>query len=207
MSDLCSNNALDHFQEIYPSSKAITHVLNFSSEAANVNLMTREDVLSKFGIDRPYFMVCNQFWKHKNHKLVLEAIEQLIDLSDKFIVVFKGKQEDYRHPSYVTDLFEFVEESNINNARFLGFIDRVEQLSLMKYSEAIIQPSLFEAWGTVIEDAKVLGVPALDSDIPIHQEQLGDLGYYFKKDDQRDLTWLLNRIVAGNLGLKKIGIR
>jgi hypothetical protein len=95
MSDLCSNNALDHFQEIYPSSKAITHVLNFSSEAANVNLMTREDVLSKFGIDRPYFMVCNQFWKHKNHKLVLEAIEQLIDLSDKFIVVFTGKQEDY----------------------------------------------------------------------------------------------------------------
>jgi glycosyltransferase involved in cell wall biosynthesis len=199
-----SKNALDHFQEIYPSSKAIKHVFNFSSEAANVNLMTREDVLSKFGIDGPYFMVCNQFWKHKNHKLVLEVLEKLIEFSDKFMVVFTGKQEDYRHPEYVKELFQFIEKSKIKNALFLGFIDRVEQLSLMKYSEAIIQPSLFEGWGTVIEDAKVLGVPVLASDIPIHQEQLGNQGYYFKKDDKRGLTWLLRKVVSGELSLKHL---
>ncbi len=40
--------------------------------------------------------------------------------------------------------------------RFLGFIDRGEQLQLMKNSIAIVQPSLFEGWSTVVEDTKAM---------------------------------------------------
>jgi len=34
-----------------------------------------------------------------------------------------------------------------------------------------VQPSLFEGWSTVVEDARALGKPIVLSDIPVHLEQ------------------------------------
>ena len=56
---------------------------------------------------------------------------------------------------------------------------RAEQLLLMKYAQAVIQPSLFEGWSTVIEDAISLQVPVIASNLPVNIEQLGDRGVYF----------------------------
>ena len=39
----------------------------------------------------------------------------------------------------------------------LGFISRQDQLSLMRDAIAVIQPSLFEGWSTVVEDCKAIG--------------------------------------------------
>lgn len=36
----------------------------------------------------------------------------------------------------------------------------------------MVQPSRFEGWSTVIEDAKALGRPIIATDIAVHQEQL-----------------------------------
>lgn len=50
-------------------------------------------------------------------------------------------------------------------------MDRTEQLCIMKNAKFLVQPSLCEGWGTVLEDAKVLDKTVLLSDIPVHQEQ------------------------------------
>lgn len=55
--------------------------------------------------------------------------------------------------------------------RLLGFVERTEQLCIMKNAAFIVQPSLCEGWGTVLEDAKVLDKAVLLSDIPVHREQ------------------------------------
>lgn len=60
------------------------------------------------------------------------------------------------------------------NVTFLGFVDRRDQLSLVKHSQALIQPSLFEGWNTSIEDAKSLSVSVIASDIEVHHEQLSN---------------------------------
>ena len=49
----------------------------------------------------------------------------------------------------------------------------------MKNAKAIIQPSLFEGWSTVIEDARSLQVPVIATDLTVNIEQLGDKGKYF----------------------------
>ena len=58
-----------------------------------------------------------------------------------------------------------------NPAKMSCFISREDQLGLMRDSLAVVQPSLFEGWGTVVEDAKTLGVQVLCSDIEIHHEE------------------------------------
>jgi glycosyltransferase involved in cell wall biosynthesis len=73
----------------------------------------------------------------------------------------------------------------------LGFIDRTEQLVIMKNSEYVIQPSLFEGWGTVVEDAKVLDKTILLSDIPVHREQMNEKCILFDPYDPVELAELI----------------
>jgi glycosyltransferase involved in cell wall biosynthesis len=76
------------------------------------------------------------------------------------------------------------------NLRFLGFIDREEQLLLMKHAIAVIQPSLFEGWSTVVEDSKSIGARLIVSDIAVHQEQLEAYGgkWFFSPTDEKQLA-------------------
>ncbi len=55
---------------------------------------------------------------------------------------------------------------------FLGIIPRSEQIQLYRFAAAVVQPSQFEGWSTVIEDAKALGRPIIASSIDVHKEQL-----------------------------------
>ena len=56
--------------------------------------------------------------------------------------------------------------------RLLGFVERTEQLCIMKNAAFIVQPSLCEGWGTVLEDAKVLDKAVLLSDCLLYTSYL-----------------------------------
>ena len=51
----------------------------------------------------------------------------------------------------------------------------------MRRSLAVIQPSLFEGWSTVLEDARALGKVVLASDIAVHREQNPPGVHFFDK--------------------------
>jgi glycosyltransferase involved in cell wall biosynthesis len=192
---LSSNDALIHFDRFYQDSKASTTVLQFKSIIDKDNLPPTDQVRVKYEIPEKYFMVANQFWAHKNHKVVLEAIKILTDAGLAVPVVFSGKPYDNRQPEYYDGLLNYIEESNLTHSVYMvGFIPREEQLTLMRGSLAVVQPSLFEGWSTVIEDAKSLQKQVICSSINIHKEQLGSKGLYFEQFDYEGLSNLLLRI-------------
>jgi glycosyltransferase involved in cell wall biosynthesis len=71
----------------------------------------------------------------------------------------------------------------IDRFRILGHIPRMDQLQLMRASIAVIQPSRFEGWSTVVEDARALGKPILLSDFPVHREQDPNGARFFPLQD------------------------
>ena len=75
--------------------------------------------------------------------------------------------------------------------RILGLIPRVDQIQLMRRCLAVIQPSLFEGWSTVIEDARALGKPMLVSDFPVHLEQNPPHTYFFERHNPDQLASLM----------------
>jgi len=169
-----SYSAQNDFRSIYPENKLNQYVLQF----AVVNNQTLEHVstyLSKYGITKPYFICSNQFWKHKNHQAVLNALHELKNIYPQSLVVFTGQETDYRNPTHFQEILALREVLGLQeHTKFLGFIPRKEQLILMKAAIAVIQPSLFEGWSTVIEDAKSMSVPLIASAISVHKEQLED---------------------------------
>jgi hypothetical protein len=61
----------------------------------------------------------------------------------------------------------------------------------MIHSIAIINPSYFEGWSTTVEEAKILDLKILLSDISVHREQNPEKAEYFSPDDPQKLADLL----------------
>jgi glycosyltransferase involved in cell wall biosynthesis len=69
----------------------------------------------------------------------------------------------------------------------------------MKHAQAVLQPSLFEGWSTVIEDAISLQVPVIASSLPVNKEQLGLDGTYFEPHDAEKLAEIIYKFPHRNL--------
>ncbi len=184
-----SHTVKSHFDKWYDLKNLNINVLQFVSLTEDLTLSHKNDLLEKYAIKEPYFMVSNQFYKHKDHYTVLKAIDILKQKEKSFQVVLTGKMQDYRDPKHISKLKAFIQSHQLQDSiRLLGVIPRDEQLSLMKFARAVVQPSLFEGWSTVVEDVKSLNASIIASDIEIHKEQLNDNGLLFEATNPNSLA-------------------
>ncbi|MBR1908834.1 glycosyltransferase family 4 protein [bacterium] len=169
-------------------------VLPFSPKINERYLEDYSEEIKKYNLPKKYFMISNQFWKHKNHKTAFEAISKLVkeDLYKDVQLICTGPMEDDRAPEHIKELKEFIKNNQLENTiRCLGMIPKAEQLEIMKHAQALIQPTLFEGdpgagagWSAIS-----LGVPCIFSDISVNLEIQGHpLVTYFKALDVDDLT-------------------
>lgn len=198
---LSSNAALTDFMGHYSSTKEKVFVIPFVSYIEDMIRSCNDDystrVLEKYRIAKgKYAVIMNQFWKHKNHVVVFEAIKKYYyeHMDDQFVFVFTGKVEDYRDKEYSKKIKQMIKDPIVKtHTKILGFIDRKEQIAIMKNAEYVIQPSLFEGWGTVLEDSKVLDKTVLLSDIPVHHEQMTEKCILFNPNDHEQLARLIEQ--------------
>lgn len=186
---LSSNSAKKDFEKFYPHNKSKTYVVNFAVTHPVYNILDIDFLKSKYKIHAKYLISPNQFWKHKNHKVAIDAVKLLKEKGHNVLLVFTGKEHDYRNPTYTDEIKNYVKENNLEeHILFLGFIDRAEQLQLMNNAEAVIQPSLFEGWSTVVEDAKAMNQYVIASNIDVHKEQLNKNCSFFNPLNPAELV-------------------
>jgi glycosyltransferase involved in cell wall biosynthesis len=188
-----SNDVKDDFTRFFKEHKSTARVIRFASVLISFSHLSIEELRKKYALsEKSYFISPNQFWAHKNHIVILKAVTLLKAEGFKLQVVFTGKEQDYRNPKYTMELKDYVAANKIENmVAFLGFIDRAEQLQLMNHAQAVIQPSLFEGWSTVVEDAKALNKTLILSDLEVHREQCGNAGNYFSPENASELALYL----------------
>lgn len=207
---LSSQSAKDDFKTFYENKEnvyVVPFVSYIENDILNISAEEEQEILIRYDLDnKKYVYIANQFWKHKNHIVALKAIDIFFkkNTDAQVVFVFTGKMQDYRNPDYIdsiTCLFE--KQSTQNRVMNLGFLDRAEQLVVMKNCEYVIQPSLFEGWGTVLEDCKVLDKTVLLSNIPVHQEQKNEKCTLFDPYDESELAELIelenNKVHTDNI--------
>lgn len=190
---LSSRMAADDFLRFYPESAHKAKVLRFTSVIEDEWLKTRSGpVIAARGLPTRFFLVSNQFWIHKNHRLVVEAAGECAGRGNPVHVVFTGGFHDPRAQDYVGGLRRRIAELGLTaHMHIVGQIPRAEQIQLFRECLAVIQPSKFEGWSTVIEDARALGKQVFMSKFPVHLEQAPPAGRYFADDDPSALAALL----------------
>jgi glycosyltransferase involved in cell wall biosynthesis len=179
--------------KFFPDNKENAHLLRFVSNA-NPEWFKEdpEKFRTKYQLPEQFFIVCNQFWKHKDHGTVIEAIYLLKQQGIRITVACTGATEDFRNPDYYPGLLKKAEELGVQDQFVVvGFIPRKDQIQLIRKSMAIIQPSLFEGWSTVVEDGRSLGKDIFLSDFSVHLEQNPPYVRFFKMQDAAQLASLI----------------
>lgn len=190
---LSSNHAQAACRKYYPEYVQKTRVMPFVAHIPEEVFRTDPLVaVRKYDLPGKFIYLPNQFWKHKNHDVVIEAVNKAVRIDPSVTVVFSGATVDSRDRFYGPYLRSKIEMYGLQrNIRILGLIDEEDVFSLMRASISILQPSLYEGWSTVVEQAKSLGKPILISDLEVHREQNPEKGQIFKAEDADRLASLL----------------
>ncbi|MGB9498875.1 MAG: glycosyltransferase family 4 protein [Dissulfuribacterales bacterium] len=196
---LSSRHAQNDLKDFYNKASRQSRVLPFMScpGISQDKFSAFDELCEKFRLNRRWFYLPNQFWKHKNHRVVFEAVHELKKQGEDVLLVCTGSIHDYRNPGYYEELMERVRHDGIlDSIMVLGDIPYVDVLSLMFHSIAVINPSLFEGWSSTVEEAKSLGKRILLSDIEVHQEQAPERGYFFDPFDFHRLAGLMKTMAV-----------
>jgi hypothetical protein len=152
-------------------------------------------VSAKYRLPSRFFYVPNQFWVHKNHALLFEALRRLKQRGVEPNVVLTGRAEDYRDPNHFGRLMYRLNEWNLTTqVRYLGVVERTDVYDLIRQSVCVVNPSLFEGWGYAADEAAAIGKRLLVSDLPAHREQAPPACEYFDPADADVLANKLDRI-------------
>ena len=187
---LSSESALADFRAAYPRASNAVAVARFATEPPP-DLLTADAaaVIAEYRLPQRFFYLPNQFYHHKNHPLVVEALTILKQRGVDVVVAASGSTEEPRKTDYFSGLMREVAERGIEtNFRYLGLIPLAHVYALLRGSAALINPSRFEGWSTTVEEAKSFGVPMILSDIPVHREQAGAGARYFGLEDAQGLA-------------------
>ena len=197
---LSSNAALADFRRFYPNATVEPRVWSFCSSVEPTASEVCNEILNRFGLPEKFLYIANQFWRHKDHITAFEALRILRNNGLEIPLVCTGLQNDRRDPSYFDDLTGMLGECGLQHqVYFLGIIPRLEQIQVFRSAAAVVQPSRFEGWSTVVEDAKALGRPLIASDIAVHREQLSgvEAAYLFRTSDPVALAQVIAKIWPG----------
>jgi glycosyltransferase involved in cell wall biosynthesis len=188
---LSSEDARRTCERHYPGSRGRTHVVHFAVAApAEATAQQRVDIRSDYGLPERFLYMPNQFWRHKNHLLVVQALESLHRRGrSDIVVVASGKQFDAYAPAHAERVIAQIRRLGLQHQfRLVGEIPYVHVGALMQSSDALLNPSACEGWSTTVEEARAAGTPLLLSDIAVHREQAGADAEYFKTGDAEALA-------------------
>ena len=194
---LSSLSAQKDCRTFYPAMKGRSSVVRFATEPPSQFLdVDPRPIIAKYNLEPGFLYLPNQFWRHKNQQIVVDALAILADRGIEAVVAASGSREGLREQGYFEGVMHQVEARGLDRSfRYLGMIPLVDVYALLRTSASLINPSRFEGWSTTVEEAKSFGVPMLLSDIDVHREQTANKADYFGVDDPVALADHIEKVV------------
>lgn len=192
---LSSQAAFDDFRRFLPQYAAKGRIARFPSLYALTPVGDMAiDAAAQYGLPEKFVLVANQYWAHKNHALLVEAVARLAKQGLSIPVACTGLPLEIRGSgnAATSALLQLIARRGLAGQIIpLGQVPRAHLTDLMRRACLIVQPSRFEGWSTVVQDALALGRPLLCSDIPVHREQAPNARGFFDVDDPSMLADML----------------
>lgn len=137
---------------------------------------------AKYDLPEGYFFYPAQFWAHKNHVRILQALVLLRDDGLKLRVVFAGGD-----PGNRAHVERFVEDNALRDqVRLLGFVPQEDMRGLYEGCRAVVMPTYFGPTNLPPLEAWLLRKPLIYS--AHFKAQAGDAALLVDPDDARALA-------------------
>ena len=197
---LSSEDARIDCEKFHPATRGRTAVIRFAIPRDRpVDAAEARAAANRHSLPEIFFFLPNQFWLHKNHAVVVDALALLKNRGRSVVVAASGNQIDPRDPGHFKILQARAEALGVSALfRPLGPVPYADIALLMRASVALINPSLFEGWSTTVEEAKASGTPMVLSDLRVHREQTGGEAILFSPRSAEDLAARLEEFVPAS---------
>ncbi len=185
-----SNVGKQHVVESYNVDKNKVFVLPFVPPYylldANV-----ENVKVKYALPDKYFFYPAQFWEHKNHINLLNAVKILKDRNIEVNLVLVGsKKNNY------DKIIKKIEELQISNCvHILGYVSNDDMASLYKNAIATTFVSLIGPTNIPPLEAMILGCPLICSNAYAMPEQVGNAALLIHPMNPNDIAEKMYQII------------
>lgn len=153
-----------------------------------------DNILKKYNLPRKFLFYPAQFWFHKNHLRLINAVKLVKENSglDIFLVLVGSSKANYKNYQKVMSL---IKEFKIENQIFhLGYVSDKEIVALYKKSLSLIFPTLIGPTSIPPLEAMVLETPVLCSNLFSMPEQIGDAGLLFNPFSMKDMAEKIHKI-------------
>lgn len=141
-----------------------------------VDTAERERVRAKYRLPGRYLFYPAQFWAHKNHARIVEALASLNAAHGLDIpLVLSGSKSGVLRESVFQELMNIAQRGNIRqNIRYLGYVDATDMSALYAEAVALVMPTFFGPTNIPILEAWASGCPVITSDIRGVRDQAGE---------------------------------
>jgi glycosyltransferase involved in cell wall biosynthesis len=156
-------------------------VLPYYPPIENRVLPTEQEIArvrAKYNLPPRYFFYPAQFWPHKNHALILQAIKIIADEKHEVMpVIFCGAYWTYIMAQNFKDVMALALKLGIaDRVRHLGSVPDEDMAALYTSSAGLVMPTFFGPTNIPPLEAWYFGSPVIMSDIRGAREHNGDAG-------------------------------
>lgn len=139
----------------------------------------------KNDLPKKYLFYPAQFWKHKNHKNLIEALEILKTKHKvKIDLVLVGAKKNY-----YSNVLDVIKKYGLENQiHYFNYVQNDELVYLYNNAFALIMASTLGPTNIPPLEAITLGCPVIVSDVYAAREQLGDSALYFDPKSPEDIS-------------------
>lgn len=144
----------------------------------------------KYKLPAKYFFYPAQFWAHKNHEVILDAIYYLKSKEINVKFVFAGsKKNNYENIINIIKNYSVADQIHI-----LGYVTDDEMIDLYVNCYALVYSSQFGPSNIPLVEALFLGIPVITSNKYAMPQQVHGAGILFDPNNYRDLAEKLEMI-------------
>ena len=191
---LSSNDSINDLKKFTENKNINYKKLNFTPYI-DFDSLKKNNIYKKYNIKKNYFIVPNQFWKHKNHICLVNAVNFIKKNKINFQIVLTGDKKSQFDSKIFSDFIQEIKNNKLQDFfSYLGKVPYQDLINLIYNSQAVINPSYFEGWSTIVEEAKILKKHIILSNIKVHIEQKPQKSFYFNPTEPKKLSKILMKL-------------
>lgn len=158
------------------------YIINYNS--------VQNEVGEKYSLPEKFFFYPAQFWMHKNHNILINALKELKKRYPDICIVFVGhKKNGYN------DIVDLIGSCQLqDNVRILGYVDENDIPDLYIKARALIMPTFFGPTNIPQLEAFTLGCPVATSKIYGIPEQVGDAALLFDPHSLEEVMQCMEKL-------------
>lgn len=184
-----SKDTYSNLKKNYKINNSKTHILNFVPKIDFSVIKNFKSLKKKYNLESNYIYVPNQFWKHKNHNILVKSAIILKQKNYRVKFVITGNPVSETDNCAYSDFVRDIALSQVTEYFYLlGFVPYEDVINLIYHSKILLNPSLFEGWSTTVEEGKVFNKKLILSNLKVHKEQCSYKATYFKRNNSNELA-------------------